>query len=216
MHRDDGFEQELKVTSLFTGFEIHGGCEKEVMEYVRGRVLDVGCGAGRVALWLQRKGFDVTGIDVSPTAIEVCKHRGLVKCSVMSAENLVFPPASFDTALLLGNNLGIAGTVSRTIELLKKLRMITGPEGRVIGSGRDPVKTENRAHLAYHERNLKEGKLPGQLRLRLSFGEETSDWFDFLLLSIPELTAIAEKAGWLVNRSVVGEEGLYAVVLGKT
>ena len=105
--------------------------------------------------------------------------------------------------------------MSRTTELLKKLHTITGRGGRVIGSGRDPVKTRNRAHLAYHERNRKEGKLPGQIRLRLSYGEEASDWFDVLLLSIPELTAIAEKAGCLVKRSVVGEEGLYAVVLEK-
>ncbi len=34
-----------------------------------GRVLDVACGAGRNALFLARRGFDVTGIDISETAL---------------------------------------------------------------------------------------------------------------------------------------------------
>jgi cyclopropane fatty-acyl-phospholipid synthase-like methyltransferase len=33
-------------------------------------ILEIGCGAGQGAAWLMQKGFKVTGIDVSPTAIE--------------------------------------------------------------------------------------------------------------------------------------------------
>jgi len=39
----------------------------------------VGCGAGRVALYLQNKGFFVIGIDNSPGAIRICKERGIKK-----------------------------------------------------------------------------------------------------------------------------------------
>lgn len=211
--RDDGFEHELQVASFFTGFGMK--CERDMMNYVRGRVLDIGCGAGRVALWLQLRGFDVTGIDLSPTAVEVCKLRGLTKCSTMGLEDLDFPPASFDTALLLGDNLALGGTVPGTVALLRTLHTITSPDARLIGSGRDPIKTENPMHLAYHQRNRKEGKLPGQLRLRVRFGDEISDWYDFLLLGISELNETAEKAGWKVDTSVEGEEGLYSVVLKK-
>ncbi|MEM7245098.1 MAG: class I SAM-dependent methyltransferase [Acidobacteriota bacterium] len=34
-----------------------------------GRLLDLGCGEGRKALWLARRGWEVTGVDLSPTAI---------------------------------------------------------------------------------------------------------------------------------------------------
>ena len=47
------------------------------MEFVRGRVLDMGVGAGRHALHLQAQGHDVVGIDNSPKAVEVCRLRGL-------------------------------------------------------------------------------------------------------------------------------------------
>jgi SAM-dependent methyltransferase len=39
-------------------------------DWPRGRrALDVACGAGRVALWLAQRGFDVLGVDVSPVAL---------------------------------------------------------------------------------------------------------------------------------------------------
>lgn len=34
-----------------------------------GRAIDVGCGVGREAIYLAGQGFDVTGVDISPTAI---------------------------------------------------------------------------------------------------------------------------------------------------
>jgi 2-polyprenyl-3-methyl-5-hydroxy-6-metoxy-1,4-benzoquinol methylase len=36
----------------------------------RGSVLDLGCGQGRNAVWLATRGFDVTGLDLSPVAVE--------------------------------------------------------------------------------------------------------------------------------------------------
>ena len=66
--------------SEYEDWPIH---EKSAMEFVKGRVLDVGCGVGRHSLHLQKKGFDVLGIDNSPLAIKVCKLRGLKKAEVM-------------------------------------------------------------------------------------------------------------------------------------
>ena len=51
--------------------------ERKAMKYARGRILDIGCGARRLSLCLQRKGFDVVGVEISRSAIRVCKLRGL-------------------------------------------------------------------------------------------------------------------------------------------
>jgi SAM-dependent methyltransferase len=42
---------------------------------VPGRVLEIGCGTGTDALWLAGRGFDVTGIDLSPLAIERAEEK---------------------------------------------------------------------------------------------------------------------------------------------
>jgi SAM-dependent methyltransferase len=39
------------------------------------RALDIGCGTGSNCVWLAQQGFDVTGIDVSPRAVELAAER---------------------------------------------------------------------------------------------------------------------------------------------
>lgn len=65
------------------------------------KLLDVGCGLGNDLSRFARGGALVTGIDVSPKAIELSKanfeHRGLTgDFAVMNGEALAFPDASFD------------------------------------------------------------------------------------------------------------------------
>lgn len=39
------------------------------------RALELGCGTGTNCVWLAQQGFDVTGIDLAPLAVEQAKHR---------------------------------------------------------------------------------------------------------------------------------------------
>jgi 2-polyprenyl-3-methyl-5-hydroxy-6-metoxy-1,4-benzoquinol methylase len=55
------------------------------------RAIDMGCGAGNYAIFLAGKGFDVTGIDVAPTAIGLAKENARkkgVKCRFIVADVL--------------------------------------------------------------------------------------------------------------------------------
>jgi tellurite methyltransferase len=70
---------------------------------VRGRALDLACGAGRNAIWLAEQGWDVTAVDGAPGAIEILRRRaaerGLtVKTRVVNLANADYPiePDSWD------------------------------------------------------------------------------------------------------------------------
>ncbi|CAK8713362.1 Thiopurine S-methyltransferase (TPMT) [Candidatus Electrothrix laxa] len=60
-----------------------------------GKVLDIGCGTGTNAIWLAQQGFEVTGLDISTSAISMAKkkcaeHR--VQCKLLADNFLTNPP----------------------------------------------------------------------------------------------------------------------------
>ncbi len=72
---------------------------------VAGRVLDVGCGTGELALLAGTRGLDAVGVDSSPRAIEIARRRAeergidSVRFVVGDALDLSFLDATFDTVL---------------------------------------------------------------------------------------------------------------------
>src|SRR5205809_5074971 len=85
LERDDGSpEASPPASTFFTSYDEWPPEEQEATRFVSGRVLDVGCGAGRHLLYLGRRGHDVVGIDVSPGALEVCRRRGASSLELLS------------------------------------------------------------------------------------------------------------------------------------
>jgi 2-polyprenyl-3-methyl-5-hydroxy-6-metoxy-1,4-benzoquinol methylase len=55
------------------------------------RTVDFGCGAGNYTVWLAKQGFDVTGIDISPSAIDLARKNAVkqgVQCTFIVADVL--------------------------------------------------------------------------------------------------------------------------------
>ena len=88
MERDDGLIYAGDPADYFAPYRRWPAVEKRAMRAVRGRVLDVGCGAGRVSLYLQSRGHAVVAIDESPLAIDVVKRRGVSHAEVRSLADL--------------------------------------------------------------------------------------------------------------------------------
>ncbi|MBA7628025.1 hypothetical protein ES703_35495 [subsurface metagenome] len=216
IRRDDGyFEKERYLDIVFSEYGKWDELERRALEHVKGRVLDVGCGAGRHSLWLQEKGFEVVAVDVSPLAVEVTRLRGVRDCRVMDATNLSFSPNSFDTILLMGNNFGVAGNVDGTKRMLEKLCQITSKDAIVIATSRDPAATDNPEHLKYHELNRKRGRPIGQVTIRLEYKGEVGDWFDLLQASPDEMEEICKPVDWSRAQIFKDKNGMYAAILRK-
>jgi SAM-dependent methyltransferase len=190
--------------------------ERRALRLVRGRVLDIGLGAGRVALELQRRGHDVVGIDVSPLALEVARRRGVRDARLLPFERIDESLGRFDTVVMFGNNFGLFGGPRRARTLLRRLLRLTSDGARILGMSVDPYGTDDSHHLAYHERNRSRGRLPGELRLRVRHGAYCSPWFDYLIVSREEMATLAEAGGWRLARTLDDPaSGLYVGVLEK-
>src|SRR6266481_4371601 len=135
----------------------------EVMDALKSKdeifEIDIGCGAGRHSLYLQKKKFAVTGIDVSPLAIKVSRLRGLKEAHVLPIEKVdTFGKDSFDSVLMFGNNFGLFQNLAKFKVLLKKFDKIISPKGVIIAGASDPYKTKDPIHLAYHKFNTARGR----------------------------------------------------------
>ncbi len=186
------------------------------MRFVKGMVLDIGCGAGKHSLYLQKKGYDITGIDNSPLAIRVCKERGLKGTKVMSITEIGrFKPNQFDTILMLGSNFGLFGSLRKAKALLKKLNRITSNRATIITESFDIYKTDNPVHIEYHKSNKKRGRMSGQIRIRIRFEKCVGEWFDYLLVSKEEMKYILKGTGWGIKEFLDSKKTSYVAVIEK-
>lgn len=203
--RDDGFRNASRIDSYFASPSKWPRMEREAIRLVRGRVLDLGCGPGRHALFLQKRGLDVVGLDASPTQVALARIRGVAQVYPGSVHGLPRGLGTFDTVLMMGNNLGLAGDMPRFRRFLRDLREITRKGASLIGNSRIPG-TWSEDHLPYVKWNLRRKRPPGLLTLRIRYKGRVGDWFDLLLIPPEELARSAQETGWELTR-VIWEGG---------
>jgi SAM-dependent methyltransferase len=217
VERDDGY---IAVGSAgprlyFAGRQAWPRVERRAMRFIRGRVLDVGCGGGRVCLEAQAMGLQVVGIDISPGAIEACRRRGVRDVRLLGIDDVDESLGRFDTIVMFGNNLGLFRSPANAKRLLRRFAGLTTDRGRIVAATRDPYATDDPDHLGYHQRNRERGRIAGQVRIRVRFGRLATSWFDYLFVSHEELAEIVAGTGWTIARTLDGDDGNYCAVLEK-
>jgi SAM-dependent methyltransferase len=216
VERDDGyFDVSGGPAAYFTEYRRWHPHERKAMHYAKGRVLDIGCGAGRHAIYLQGEGHDVTGIDVSPLALKVARARGLRKTKLLAATQVGPSLGVFDTITMLGNNFGLFASRGRARWLLRRLKRMTSDDARIIAESNHVYRTTERFHLDYHRRNRRRGRMSGQIRLRVRYKSYATPWFDYLLVSQPEMEEILDGTGWRVRRFLESGGPPYIAIIEK-
>lgn len=114
-----------------------------------GPVLDIGCGPGNNGLWLQGQGREVVGIDVSSNAVKAARGRGLEEVRVMDMFDLGFPRDRFQSAIAIGTQLGLAGSLPGVRAFLSDLAFVTDERAVAIVDNYDPAGLDPETFLGY-------------------------------------------------------------------
>ncbi|RTZ01557.1 class I SAM-dependent methyltransferase [Flavobacterium sp. RSP49] len=131
-------EDEMSVAYLFRSYDEMPQMEQKALQLAKGKILDVGCGAGSHSLSLQNeRNLDVTSIDISSNAIQACTLRGLKKAKVQDV--LTLENEKYDTILLLMNGAGMCGKLKNIPNFLLKLKSLLNPGGQILLDSSDII-----------------------------------------------------------------------------
>jgi len=188
----------MPIKTYFRDGDDMPGLEWMALQHCRGRILDIGAGAGSHSLLLQKMGLDVTALDISPLNAAVMKKRSIKK--VVCHDFFTLQRTSYDTLLLLMNGIGLAATLDGLHLFLRKARTLLRPGGALIFDSSDV------AYL-YHDRPPKKGSSGraggslsghyyGEIFYQYEYRRQHTDWFKWLFVDKRTLRRIATSEGW--------------------
>jgi SAM-dependent methyltransferase len=204
-------EDEMSVEYLFRTYNEMPKIEQKALQLAKGKILDVGCGAGSHALSLQNeRNLEVTAIDISEKAIETCLLRGIKNAKI---ENVLdFEGEKFDTILLLMNGTGIFGQLKNCNKYLSKLKSLLNPGGQILIDSSDII-------YMFDEDDdggkwiPSENDYYGELVFNISYKGEKEEPFDWLYLDYNTLQNAAIANGLNCELVLEGEHYDYLAKL---
>jgi SAM-dependent methyltransferase len=180
--------------------------EELALTMCRGRVLDLGAGAGLHALPLQRRGLDVTAIDIAPECVTIMRERGVTNALV--ADLYTFDGGPFDTIISLCNGLDKVGRLANLPRFLERMRSLLAPGGQLLADSFDLRVDADAARLAEITRKKVAGRYFGELDMQLEYKGRSGEPFTVLQVDYHTLSATAERNGWQCEK-IRSEGGHY-------
>ena len=194
---------EMSVAYLFRNFSEMPKLEQKALQLAKGKVLDVGCGAGSHALELQNeRKLDVTAIDISENAVKACQLRGIENVKVANILDLD-SENKFDTILLLMNGTGIFGTLNETAKYLQKLKSLLNEGGQILIDSSDLIYMFDQDEDGAY--SIPADGYYGELTFTVQYKGETEETFPWLYLDYNTLQNAAIANGLQCELIAEGE-----------
>jgi len=203
IHNTYGPKEAMPIDAYFREEDDMPDLEWLALNECRGRVLDVGAGAGSHALQLQERGFEVKAIDISPLAVKVMQERGVKNAATQDI--FTYDGEQFDTILLLMNGIGLAGDIENLNKLLAIFKNMMAKGGQLLFDSSD---------IAYlYEGNLPADKYYGEITYQYEYKNQKTPWFKWLYIDEHKLTEVALSAGFSTEVLYEDEFNQYLVRL---
>lgn len=173
--------------------------EIDALSHVSGRILDLGCGCGRILKFLQDKGCDAIGIDIDHIAVDVAHQRGCKQVLVGTLDDLN-DHTPFDTILLLNRTLCAMGTLNQIESVLNSCHSLAGVHGKIIF---DSIEVKD--DLAHPS--------PGIMQdtIHFRYADATSGSFVRTYFNTAIARDLISKTGWQIADSVAWDDRFWMI-----
>jgi 2-polyprenyl-3-methyl-5-hydroxy-6-metoxy-1,4-benzoquinol methylase len=199
--RDDGFSQSVPV-SIFFDDQNFTELEEIALSLCKGSVLDVGAGAGRHSLELQRRGLNVTATDIEPLCEQIMTQRGVH--SVIISDILNWTGVRFDTVLMLMNGIGMVGCPESLNNFLGNLTNLLNAGGYLLCDSIDVDQTDDPHSCCVPNSQHSSSPLSRSTAFSISYAGYMGKAFKWLHISPKLLQEHCRLAG--LTFSVIHEE----------
>jgi SAM-dependent methyltransferase len=205
-------DETLSPAYFFRTFEQMPIQEQEALRRCKGKILDIGAGAGAHSMWLTDHHFDVLSLDISPLSCKTMVERGLKQ--VHCGDIYSLKDNKFDTILLLMNGAGVAQTLPGLSVLLQHLKTLLNENGRILADSSDLL------YLFTDENgetwiDVASDTYYGEMEYQLSYKNIKGKKFPWLFVDPDTLSEYAEKAGFTVVDRINGIHFDYMIELAR-
>jgi ubiquinone/menaquinone biosynthesis C-methylase UbiE len=187
LHNSYGMPEDMPVDIFYRTKNSLTELESIALNLCKGNTLDIGAGVGSHALILQEQGLDVTAIEISDSACDIMRRRGVKK--VINTDILEFESEQFDTILMLMNGIGLCGDIKGLTNFLDYLKRLLLPGGQVLFDSSDI------AYL-YKSDDFIASNYYGEISYQYEYQSVKGKWFKWLYVDFLMLRQLAEKLGW--------------------
>ncbi|RZK39928.1 MAG: class I SAM-dependent methyltransferase [Pedobacter sp.] len=187
--------EEMPVDIFFRSEDDMPELEHHALSACRGKILDVGAGAGSHSIALQKRGLDVTAIDISKIAVDIMRKRGVKN----ALEQDIFAlEEKYDTLFFMMNGIGLTGTLAGFNAFLDQAERLLNPSGQLLFDSSD-------ISYLYEDLPKPENNYFGEVSYCYEYKQQKGKWFNWLYIDQQMLRSIATTKGW--NCEIIFDDG---------
>jgi hypothetical protein len=185
----------IDVNYLFRDSENMPPLEIVALHNSKGKILDIGAGAGSHSLVLQQNGMDITAFEKSPGCCRAMESRGIQK--IVNTDIFDYRGNKYDTLLMLMNGIGLCGDIFGYMHFLEHARKLLKKNGNIIFDSSDVVYMLDDPESGIID--VKNNKYYGIVKYWLTYKNIKSDPFPWLFLDEKTMREIAVQSGYKVT-----------------
>ncbi len=197
IHNTYGEPDEMPVDIFFRDKKDFFDVEQKALKLCKGKVLDIGAGAGTLTLELQKTKFEVDALEISELASKVMYLRGVK--SIITGNIYDFEtPQRYNTLLLTMNTIGLVGELQNLAFFFLQLKSLLMPNGQILFDSSD---------IGYlYNGDLPNDKYYGELDYQYEYDGKNGGWFKWLYVDFDTVKKHAFEAGLELELIFLNEE----------